>query len=90
MSKARMSKASMWSLMVFVAGCPLLLIGMMGLAVGDCPRPVVQFPLPQAHCSAYLVVTAASSLLTIGGAVGLLAAVICEGVSEARGAGRSV
>lgn len=74
-----MSKASMWSLMALVAGCLLLLIGLMGLVMGDCPRPVEQFPLPQAHCTAFISTTAASFLLIVGAAVGILIAIIGEG-----------
>lgn len=84
-----MSKTSMWSLMALVAGCPLLLLGLMGLVMGDCPRPIVQFPLPQAHCTAFIGATAASFALIVGGAVGILIAIICEGINEGRGVGRS-
>lgn len=85
-----MSKANMWSLMALVAGCPLLLIGLMGLVMGDCPRPVEQFPLPQAHCTAFISATAASFLLIVGGAVGILIATIGEGISEGKRVGRNV
>ena len=84
-----MSKISMWSLMMIVAGCLLLLVGLMGLVMSDCPRPVVQFPLPQAHCTAFLSATAASFLLIVGGAVGMLIAVISEGINEGKEVGRS-
>ena len=70
--------------MVFVAGCPLLLIGLMGFVLGDCPRPIVQFPTTQVHCTVYISATAASVLLLTSGAAGIFASLVWQAISESR------
>ena len=84
-----MSKTSLGFLMVFAAGCPLLLIGLMGSVLGDCPRPITQFPATQAHCTVYISATAASLLLLTVGAAGIFASLVWQAASESKGVGRS-
>ena len=84
-----MFKASFKFLMVFVAGCPLLLVGLMGSSLAECPRPIAQFPAAELHCSMFTAVTGLSLLLMAVGAVGILVSLISEGMSERRRVGRS-
>ena len=71
-----MSKAAFGFLMVLIAGCFLVMVGVMGSIFGECPRPVVQFPMAQLHCSALTSCTFVGLLLMLVGGIGTSVAVI--------------
>ena len=70
--------------MAFIAGCPLLLIGLMGSSFADCPRPIAQFPESEWYCTAFSSVTAVSLLLLLVGSIGFAAAGIWDAIREER------
>ena len=83
-----MSKASAVFLMVLVAACLLITVGLLGAIDAGCPRPIAQFPMAQLRCSVLTSLTGIGLLMLAIGALGIAASVIWDSITENKRIGR--